>query len=301
MNESIKKYVKVGIISFMAFPATMKGESGVADSIMRIAKDDYFDAVEISWTKDAAEREKVKNILAQSHLAIGYGAQPRLLTTGLNLNHLDEGQRRLAVNTMLEGIDEAYEIGAGGFGFLSGKYDEAKIEEAFGALLESVREMCAYAKSKGNLKILLEVFDYDVDKCSLIGPTGRAKRFAEAMKDYDNFGLMVDLSHVPLQHETIAESIYPVRDYIKHAHIGNAVIDPAKPAYGDAHPRFGFPGSVNDVDEVAEYLRALIDIGYLSAEKPGIVSFEVKPFGDEDPELIIANAKRTLNAAWAKV
>ena len=32
-----------------------------------------------------------------------------------------------------------------------------------------------------------------------------------------------------------------------------------------------------------------------------MVSFEVKPFGDEDPDLVIANAKRVLNLAWARL
>ncbi|MGI5850199.1 MAG: sugar phosphate isomerase/epimerase, partial [Christensenellales bacterium] len=34
-------------------------------------------------------------------------------------------------------------------------------------------------------------------------------------------------------------------------------------------------------------------------KNPPILSFEVKPWGDEDSELVIANAKRTLNEAWA--
>ena len=36
-------------------------------------------------------------------------------------------------------------------------------------------------------------------------------------------------------------------------------------------------------------------------EKRPIVSFEVKPFADEDPDLVVANAKRVLNRAWDKV
>ena len=55
------------------------------------------------------------------------------------------------------------------------------------------------------------------------------------------------------------------------------------------------------MDELVDYLRVLMDIGYLKEGEPKVVSFEVKPFGDEDPELVIANAKRTLNRAWAKL
>jgi len=48
---------------------------------------------------------------------------------------------------------------------------------------------------------------------------------------------------------TTEEAILPIKDYIVHAHMGNCVIkDPKLPAYGDLHPRFGFPDSENDVD-----------------------------------------------------
>jgi len=115
-----------------------------------------------------------------------------------------------------------------------------------------------------------------------------------------NFGLMGDLSHIPIIHETIRENLLPVKDYIKHAHMGNCMIkDKNDPAYGDAHPRFGYPGGENDVDELVEYLEVLLEIGYLDPNNRRILSFEVKPVGDEDADIVVANAKRTLNLAWA--
>ncbi len=299
MNQPIRKYVKVGLIHFMAFPGTMKGEGPIQESIGRILRDDYFDAIEIAWIKDSAVRAEVKKMLDQAHIEVGYGASPRLLTTGLNPNDLDEAGRQLAVATLKEGIDEAYELGAKGYGFLSCRHDPDRVEAGIDALEKTVRELSAYASSKGGLQLLLEVFDYDVDKRSLIGPTTRAKAFYERVRDLPNFGLMVDLSHIPLMHETIDESLMPIAPYIRHAHMGNAVVRAGLPGYGDLHPRFGFPDSANDVRELTEYLRALIRIGYLKEGEPRIVSFEVKPFGDEDPELVIANAKRALNLAWA--
>lgn len=242
-------------------------------------------------------------MIETSHMIVTYGGQPRLLTTGLNINNIDEAGRLAALASLKEGIDEAYEMGAKGFAFLSGNYTEEKKEEAYQALLASTKELCRYAKEKGSMSVVLEVFDYDVDKKSLIGPVALAKRYAEDMRaEYDNFGLMVDLSHLPLLHESAQESLIPIKEYIFHAHMGNCVVkDSSLPAYGDAHPRFGFPGGENDVDELVEYLRVLMDIGFISKEKRPIVSFEVKPFGDEDPDLVVANAKRVLNLAWEKV
>lgn len=153
------------------------------------------------------------------------------------------------------------------------------------------------------MRVSLEVFDYDIDKKSLIGPAMLALRYAQEIRSkYENFGLMVDLSHIPLIRETLEESLLPVKDYITHAHIGNCVVKSADmPAYGDVHPRFGFPNGENDVDQVVDYLKILLDIGYLNTANPPIVSFEIKPFEDEDPDIVIANAKRTLNEAWARV
>lgn len=303
MNEPMQKYMNVGIIHFMAYPATMKGEGPILETIRKIAADDYFDAVEITWIKDSEVRRQVKKVLDTAHMKVAYGAQPRLLTTGLNINDTNEEKRLQAVATLKEGIDEAYEIGAAGFAFLSGKYEENKKEEAYEALLKSTRELCTYAKLKGDMRIVHEIFDYDIDKKSLIGPAELARKYAQNItRDFDNFGLMADLSHLPLLRETAEQAILPIKDYLVHAHIGNAVVkDPSFAAYGDAHPRFGFPGSANDVDELTEFLKVLLDIGFLNTQNPPIVSFEVKPWGDEDSDMVIANAKRTLNHAWARL
>ena len=303
MIESIHKYFKVGLISFMAYPQIMRGDDpGVLDFLQKIAVDDYFDAIEITWIKDADLRKKAADLLAQSHMTVCYGAQPRLLTTGLNPNHLDEAEREKAEATLIESIDEAHELGAKGIAFLSGKYDETKKDEAYAQLLTTTKNLCAYAKKKDML-IELEVFDYDIDKKSLIGPAPYAAKFAADMRcAYANFGLMIDLSHIPMTYETPEFVVRTLRPYITHLHLGNTVCaDPAAEGYGDFHQRFGFPGGANDTPEVAEYLRVLISEGFANPADPMVMSFEVKPWLDEDCDIVVANAKRVLNRAWAIV
>lgn len=39
--------------------------------------------------------------------------------------------------------------------------------------------------------------------------------------------------------------------------------------------------------------------GFFEEDNPYMVSFEVKPWEEEDSDIIIANAKRTLNRAWS--
>ena len=115
---------------------------------------------------------------------------------------------------------------------------------------------------------------------------------------------MVDLSHIPLLDESPAQALQPVRDHIAHIHIGNAYMkDRQDPAWGDQHPRFGYPGSANDVPEIVAFLHELFAVGYLEADgtRRGAVSFEIKPVGDEDSTVMLAAAKRKLLEAWAKL
>lgn len=303
MEKSMRRYMRVGTILHVSYKQLGSGEGPILECLKKIVTDPYFEVVEVAHMKDAEVRKAAADMIARGHMTSSYGGQGRMLGAGLNINDLNEEGRQKALASLKEGIDEAYEMGVEDFAFLAGRYEEETKEESFQALLKSTRELCEYAKSKGDMPVLCEVFDYDIAKKSLIGPVDMVKRYAETIcAEYDNFGLMVDLSHIPMLHETIEESLLPVQQYIRHAHMGNTVIkSPECPAYGDEHPRFGFPNSENDVEELAVYLRLLLKIGFLNEKKRPIVSFEIKPFGEEDPEVCLANAKRTLDLAWELV
>ena len=296
MKESIHQYFKVGTLLWMSYPKTE-----LLKALRRIVCDDYFDAVELSHIEDAAVREKVREMLEQGRMHTGYGAHPTILGRKLNPNALDEETRLAAEKALLDEVDEAAELGAKGIAFLAGKWDKTHQEEAYGQLLKTTHAVCGHAAEKG-LFVELEVFDYDVDKAVLIGPAPLAARFAgDVRKTCPNFGLLVDLSHIPIAHETPAFAVRTMREYITHFHIGNAVVTEGCPAYGDNHPRFGFPNSANDVDTLTDFLRVLKDEGFFREDAPLVLSFEVKPFGDEDPDIVLANCKRALSRAWAMV
>jgi sugar phosphate isomerase/epimerase len=300
MQESFYKFMKVGIIHFMAYPDTMKGEGPIVETITKIAEDDFFTAIEITTIKDPEVRAKAKDILVSSGLAVGYGAQPVVLSTPLNPNSLDEDERKKAVEVLKQCIDEAHYMGANRMAFLSGK-DPGNVqrEAAVDALIKTTRELCDYAEMKC-MGIAIEMFDKDIDKKALIGPSDLAANFASAV-NRRNFGLMVDLSHLPLLEETPEECAWYVKDHVVHLHVGNCVMEEGHPAYGDAHPRFGIEEGENDVAELANFLEAFMDIGFLDGERQPFMSFEVKPLKGESSEVVIANAKRALNQAWAMI
>lgn len=302
MNTDIRQSIRIGLVHFMAYPASMSGEGDILTSVKRVMDDPYFDAVEVTHIADPAQRAAVGKLAKQAGIALGYGAQPQLLRNRENLNCLAEDERQAALRRMYACIDEAYEIGASGIGYLSGRFEPGREEDAYQQLVKSTRAICGYAREKGGLQVNLEVFDCDVEKCALIGPAPRAARFAaEIFGEFDNFGLMIDLSHITQLRESLDENIDPIAAYIRHVHIANSVLTRGAPAYGDQHPGFYFPNSVVDRELLAAFLRKLIRIGYIAPGKRPIVAFEVKPWGDEDSETVLAGAKRFLREAWALV
>lgn len=299
MNGTIHDYARVGIVHFMAYPACAGGEGPVLESIQCIANDAYFEVIELTRIKDDARRMAVRSIAEQAKVDLYFGAQPILLGGGFDLNHADSAERQKAIDAVKSGIEQAQELACKGVAVLSGKVSADKAA-ATQRLVHSLKELAAYARSKG-MPLVMETFDQvPFGKNCLIGPNADAVAVSkEVRKEFPDFGIMLDLSHLPLQYEESETAIKLAGDHLVHAHIGNcAMDDPAHPAYGDNHPRFGAPGTRNDVKELTEYLRALLDNGYLSTMNRRVLSFEVKPMAGEDSEAIIAGSKRTLDEAW---
>ena len=298
MKESIQKYFQIGTVQWMSYPPD---RYPFLDALRKLACDPFFTAVELTQIADGETRARARAMLEQSHMKVCYGAQPRLLGPKLNPNALDEGERLKAEKTLMEALDEAEYLGASGIAFLAGKWEPETREEAYRQLLKTTRAVCRRAAEKG-MRVELEVFDYDMDKAALIGPAPLADRFAADVRmDCPNFGLLVDLSHFPSTYETSRFVVQTLRPYITHLHIGNAVVKEGCTAYGDQHPRFGFPESANDTAQLIEFFRVLREEGFFLEEEPYVLSVEVKPWGDEDADIVLANTKRVIERAWAMV
>ena len=296
MKESIHKYFQVGTIQWMSYP-----KSEPMDSLLAIARDDFFDAIELKGYGSAEANAAAKAILDQSHLKVCYGAQPRLLGPKLNPNAIDEDERKKAEATLIEAVDEAEYLGAKGIAFLAGKWEPETKDQAYQQLLKTTRNVCDYAATKG-MNVELEVFDLDMDKAALIGPAPYAAQFAADMRmTHSNFGLLVDLSHFPTTYETSQFVIRTLRPYITHFHFGNAVVKPGCDGYGDLHPRMGYPNSANDTAELVDFFNVLKQEGFFNAQNPYVLSMEVTLRPGEDEQVVLANTKRVLNRAWALV
>lgn len=303
MDKHWTNYCTMSIVHFMAYPETIRGEGPIVETVTKIAEDPFFGAIELGWIKDPAVRKQVKQIVDTAHIQVGHGGQSALMLQKLNLNSLDDAERMKAVKQLQSSVDAAAEMGAQRVAFLSGvDPGDAERARALDALASSVKQAAGYARDKG-IALTLETFDRTVDKKCLIGPSPVAAEFCRMVrKEYPDFGLLYDLSHMPLLYET-PEALTVLKDHLVHIHVGNAVLSPETPGYGDLHPRFGWPGGVNDTPQVTEFIRGLFKAGYLKENSPTRpwIGFEVKPqSADELPSLVVANAKRVWQDAWSR-
>ncbi len=301
----------LGFVHFMLFPEVMGGDGPIVESLRHLTADDFFQVAEITHIADPDVAKQAKALSASTKLNLGFGVQPILLRNQLNLASLDESHRQAVVARIRDAVDEAYAMGTRVLGLFDGPSSfpgEEFKTQALSAFAESLKEICDYAETQRTdytLWISLEQFDRDVDKKSLVGPIEDTLPLCQEVRaQCGNFGLLVDQGHLPLLGETPGETLSAARDYLGHIHLGSCIKKPGHELYGDQHPRFGHEDGENDTAELVEFLRTLFEIGYFDKEVPTekpICTFELKPAPGEDSLSLMANAKRTFQAAWAQL
>ena len=228
-------------------PAFFKGSTSNADlfiEAINIVKKYNISIVEFFY--DSNEKERIKAILKENSLKTIYLGAIAAKTNKLNLSSLDENVRKASINELKKCISDAYFYGAGNILINSGprpkNADELTI--AYNALKKSIMELLQYIeeiKKDYIMNITLEPGDINIDYCELIGGTDLAIRLVQDIqKEYLNFGLTLDLSHLKQLNENPIESIEKAYNYCHHIHFANCVInDKTSNLYGDKHPEFG--------------------------------------------------------------
>lgn len=300
MREPWQIYLRLGVVHFMLYPECLGGDGPAFETLETICHDEFFDAVDIGPINDPEERLRCAALLRDCQMDVSFAAQPLQLANKLDINSADNTARREAVESICALIPQAKELGANRFVLMSGvNVPPRERSHAIDRLLESLRTICARVRDEAGLPVILEIFDYDVDKKALVGPCQIAGEVARRMRqEFRDFGLLHDLSHIYLCHEDPAEHFPIIREFLIGMHLGNSVSDPDHPLFGDTHPMFGAPGSDNDVPELRAFLKTLFDIGYLRPGRRPLLGFETRTPEGIKPKTVVANMKRTWQQAW---
>ena len=91
-------------------------------------------------------------------------------------------------------------------------------------------------------------------------------------------GILLDMGHIPIMHETLESASAKIGDLLEHIHLGNCIIkNMANPLYGDKHPCWGAVDGEYDEKDGEKFLQSLKNVGYLSRGFAQTISFEMRP------------------------
>jgi DhnA family fructose-bisphosphate aldolase class Ia/sugar phosphate isomerase/epimerase len=328
---AFEKNIK-SIVHFMAFPGPRLGrtvmmgeapEKYMIDSVEAIAKTNYFKGIEVTIVKDPKLRAKLAALYKKHGFFVTFCAQPVQLINEDNLIEptdicsIDEIERSNAVKRMKELIDEAYEIDAHAFCFLSGQdpgSEQGTRERrlALRSLTLSIKEMCRYNRESAKklkrkpLSMTLEIFDRVKEKNmknQLIGPSSDARTLAEEVKidaGYDEFGLLYDISHMFLiydgfNHEEV-QVLHTLKPFLNWVHVANSISEKGHERYGDLHPSMDHPDGNVTPDVLKNFYTALMNIDF-----EGGIGLEVMPYGDQLSESVMYNGIASMKNAEAQI
>jgi sugar phosphate isomerase/epimerase len=300
MREPLEEYVVPAIVHFMLYPSLISGTGPMIDTLISIVNNQFYQAVEIGPILDSTMLAGVRDILREARVECAYDGQPWTLIPGLDLGATDDAVREKAVTAMRRAIDQAEQLGSKTCGVMSGRLTEGLNQrKALDCLTESLVELCHYAMAKG-ITLCLENFDQvPFSKNCLVGPTVEAAKLSDKVrKASENFGLLLDLSHLPIMKETPRDAVLAARDQLVRVQIGNCSTNPYSPYYGDNHPYIGAPLTDIGVEQVAEFLSALVEVGFLRPGQKKVVGFEIKTGPSDNAQAIMVGSRRVLEKAW---
>lgn len=304
MQTSIHKYLKVGLVYSQAYPDSFTSDENFIENFQKVSLDPYFDATEFHSPKDRAIRKECIKILQDSGMYKIYMGTVEFGNADANMLSWDKSVRNEALRISCRLVDDALEWEAEEVMFFSAPdVGEEHRKEAYKYLEEYYINLANYITSQGKIRLRMEVNDRNpIAKNFLCGPIAEATVVCQNVrKHYPDFGLVIDLSHVPLLEEEPRETVLKAEDMFVHAHVGTCVKDPKSELCGDMHPGFQTEGSENDVNDVVEFIKAGIESGAISDKDPMPLSIEVRPYGTQTTDDVVEYAKKLLTQAWKLV
>ena len=305
MKGTPQDFMLVGLAHFMMFPRVMTGKGPILETLCEVCRDDYFGLIELTEIRREGVRGEAQEQVRASGKEVVFAAQPIQLRNRLDLNAADPRERTRAMDLMKTFLNQAKEWRARAFTLVSGP-DVAgeKRQDALERLLASIKELCEVSRSRNAPPVLLELSErHSEGTPRLIGPVAEARSIATSVIGYyPRFGMALDLGHILIEGESPLEAISVLGDTLKHVHIGNCIKEsPQNPAYGHQHPPFGVEGGEIGPAELAAFLRALLEAGYLTEGGGNVVTIEVRPLKGQMPSEAIDASKAALDEAWALV
>ena len=270
-------HVILGVNHQFLYPEAITDQKAHTDTLRELVTLPRLEAVDCwVWRTSEASREEI-GILRACGKQVNYNIGDRFGEKPVFPASMEAAERRYALYILRREIGFAMECGAKKIVLGSGPDVPGMREDAKKRFADVLYDV--FSDIPKDVMICLEPTDRDMDKHFLFGPAAETADFVRRMRcgGLTNFGMLLDMAHIPLMHETLETAVRAAGETIVHVHLGNNIVsNPENPMYGDRHVPFGTPESAYTERDVAEFLRILNESGYLKQD-PCTVSFEVRP------------------------
>ena len=303
MKENIREYARAGLVHHMLYPKSMEDFDEHMATLAAFVRRGDIETFDCCLPYGEQQRAKLTSIIRNCDKSdIGFAVYlfPFHKFSFCTPEPNERAQVRLIVKDMVE---QAVAIGAAGFIFGSGGPSPAQATDAHRiAFAEFCRWLCGELKPYG-ITAMLEPFDMTIDKKFLYGPTKECVALVESLKpEVDNFGIELDVAHLPLMGERFEDAIQTVAPCLRRVHLGNCILkDKSHPLYGDRHVPIGFDGGEIDIPEVTNILRYLLEVGFLNKKNRGSLLIEMTRWPGRTEEETIKDNLSRLEQAWDEV
>lgn len=196
----------------------------IEEAIRRIAQAG-FDGVDIwggrphIYRKDFDDKylKLIRQLLDQMGLGVP-SFMPAFFRYPYNLSSPNEIVRRDSIEYMCVSIDNAIALGAEMVLIVPGRslHSQPK-EDALARLIDSIREICAYAKQY-SIKLGIESVNRYVS--DLVNSARKAREIIKVV-GFDNLGIVLDTGHINLGEETMEDAIKHTENRLYQVHIND--------------------------------------------------------------------------------
>ena len=274
-GNGVKMKTILGINHQFLYPDAITDAKTHTESLKELSSFDNIDALDCWIWRGAAAREEA-TILRESGKIINYNIGDRFGEEVCKGASALQKDRDYAYSTIMREIEYAMSVDSKKIVFATGPDFPEDRQRATDRFFDFV--MSLLDKIPKDVTLALEPTDRDIDKHFLLGPIDETVSFIKRVRDAGgkNFGLLLDMCHVPIMHETLDSALEKSADTLVHIHLGNCMISNKNdPLYGDKHPAWGYTGGEYAENEAVHFLKQLRKIGYLDIPN-NTVTFEMR-------------------------
>ena len=274
--------VILGVNHQFLYPEAITSARAHTETLKTLSANTRTDALDCWVWRGERSAEEIK-ILKDSGKVINYNVGDRFGEDASFPASPDRAERERAYTLLMREIEYALAVGSKKIIFALGPDLPTDREAAKECVLELTLRVGAQLPDDVHLS--LEPTDRDIDKKFLFGPVSETVEFLGRVKQngFERIGLLLDMCHVPIMHETLESALEKSKGALNHVHLGNGVMKTDSPFYGDKHTAWNHPDGLYTEADGVRFIHMLKEIGYLD-RADATVSFEMRPYEGKSAE-----------------